>query len=76
MKLIKMIYSFLIVAILTQCIFTFETATLTNTNTNTNTNSKTSAQMRMTNLKKLFNEYQNFNKKMESFKEGNSDNNF
>jgi hypothetical protein len=69
MKLIKLIYSFLIVAILCQTVFTSETATLTNTNTNTN--SKTSSQMRMTNLKKLFNEYQTFNRKMESFKEGN-----
>jgi hypothetical protein len=58
MKLVKFIFCMFIFAIIAQSVFTSETST----------SSKT--KMKMQSLEKLYNDYLNFNKKAESYKNG------
>ena len=58
MKLIKFILSMFIFAIVSQNVFTSETSTSSET------------KMKMQSLEKLYNDYQNFNKKAENYKNG------
>jgi hypothetical protein len=58
MKLVKFIFSMFIFAIISQSVFSSETST----------NSK--SKMKMQSLEKLYNDYQNFNKKAENYKNG------